>query len=98
MLAERISARMPANVAPTEPAAISARVRAFHDAYLAGAFIAVPGLIAAFFIHDEDAAASMSADAKQPAGHWRSTRWLLFESDRQLLADSFHGIVAQGDS
>jgi len=68
ILAERVKAHMPSGV-PTSEAVIKARVDGFHDAYIIGAVIAALGLIAAYFIHDEDAAASMSADAKQPAGH-----------------------------
>jgi EmrB/QacA subfamily drug resistance transporter len=69
ILTERIAAHMPAGVNPGDPEAVAARVAGFHDAFLIGAIIAALGLIAAYFIHDEDAAASMSADAKQPAGH-----------------------------
>jgi MFS family permease len=64
VLAERISARMTGAANPR-----AATLDAFQDAYLVGAALAVIGLIAAFFIHDEDAAASMSADATQPEGH-----------------------------
>jgi predicted MFS family arabinose efflux permease len=65
ILSERMSARMSGTSIDPRHAAVSA----FHDAYLIGALLAVLGLIAAFFIHDEDAAASMSKDAAQPAGH-----------------------------
>jgi EmrB/QacA subfamily drug resistance transporter len=68
ILAERVAFHMPSGV-PTSDEVLNARVAGFHDAYLVGAAIAALGLIAAYFIHDEDAAASMSADAKQPAGH-----------------------------
>ncbi len=65
ILSERVASRM------SEPGAIpsEATLGAFHDAYLVGAIFAVVGLIAAFFIRDEEAAASMRADAKQPEGH-----------------------------
>lgn len=65
ILSERIASRTSgAGVNP-----VDAAVSAYHDAYLVGAALAVAGLIAAFFIRDEEAAASMSADAAQPAGH-----------------------------
>jgi hypothetical protein len=65
ILAERLTARM--NDSGVDPHA--AAVDAYQDAYLIGAVLAFIGLVAAFFIHDEDAAASMSADAAQPEGH-----------------------------
>ena len=69
ILAERTKAHLPSGEAITQAVATNAALKGFHDAYLFGALIAVAGVVAAYFIHDEDAAPSMRADAEQPAGH-----------------------------
>jgi EmrB/QacA subfamily drug resistance transporter len=68
ILAERTASRV-ADVTASGGNPLDARVGAFHDAYLVGAGLALIGFVAAFFIRDQDAAASMSADAAQPQGH-----------------------------
>ncbi len=49
------------------PAAIPAQVDAFHQAVLGAALLSIIGVVAAFFIHDRDAAATMVRRTK-PSG------------------------------
>ncbi len=68
-LTERTSHHVNALAEKTPEAIQNARLEGFHDAYFIGALFAVVGLIAAWFIKDEDAAPSMNPGAEQPAGH-----------------------------
>jgi EmrB/QacA subfamily drug resistance transporter len=62
------SAAQQAGTAPSTAALRDAGLKGFHDAYLVGVILAVLGFLAAFLIHDEDAAASMAQASAAVSG------------------------------
>jgi len=66
ILAERMSARL-GDLVPTSPEGIDAQVSAFHDAFIAGVFLAFLGVCAALLIRDQDAGAAFAGNATRGA-------------------------------
>ena len=63
-----VSAAQAAGTAPSTQAIREAGLKGFHDAYLIGVILAFIGFLAAFLIHDEDAAASMARAGAEAKG------------------------------
>jgi len=70
VLTDRTKSHMEsAGTAPSVEALRDAGLKGSHDAYLVGVVLAVIGFLAAFLIHDEDAAESMAQAEGAPLPH-----------------------------